>query len=364
MAGQFRTIETWRGVLTFAAVAVFLQVLVGGVRPVDGSMLAYFAHNGFSAQLPTNFAQYLFDSPLKVALISGLSVTSLAALAAVFAALTFLPFAAMLLARDEEIRKTGVVLLAALPLTRISMSSLGVGDAVLFAIVVALVVSPLRLVAMSGALVAVGWHVQQGTLVVIALGVVMLFRADPQDRAKLPFLAAGLLCSLLVEGALQIWLIPQHQGRAGTLALYLDRFLLRSLFYWPVAAVVAIPGLLSLWLAGRLTRLPAAVPVLLGLAFAISVATADVSRVFFILSFPVIFHLHFSPAPASYAAMRQVNLLVPVVAVSIVVPLLGWSGVEIFDWKGLAWRIGTEWGWSTPLELFLELGRAFATTPP
>jgi len=29
-----------------------------------------------------------------------------------------------------------------------------------------------------------------------------------------------------------------------------------------------------------------------------------------------------------------------------------------------AWRIGTEWGWSGPLELFLELGRAFPAAPP
>jgi len=367
MTGQFRTVETWRGVLAFAAVAVFLQALVGGIRPVDGSMLAHFARSGFDAQLPTNFAQYLLDSPLKVALVHALFLTSPLKLAAFFAALTFLPFAAVLLAKDEEVRKTAVVLLAALPLTRVSLSSLGVGDAVLFAVVVALVVSPSRLVAIAGALVAIGWHVQQGALIVIALGLVMFFRGDPRDRAKLPFLAAGLLGGLLIELALQVLFIPQHQGRAGSLALYLDRFLLRSLFYWPAAVVVAIPGLLSLWLSGRLVKLPAIVPVLLVLAFAISTTTADVSRVFFILSFPVIFLLHFSPPPvlpaSSYSTMRQTNLLVPVLAVSIVVPLLGWSGVEIFDWRGLAWRIGLEWGWSEPIELFLDLHRAFATPP-
>jgi hypothetical protein len=367
MTGQFRTVETWRGVLAFATVAVFLQALVGGIRPVDGSMLAHFARSGFDAQLPTNFAQYLLDSPLKVALVHALFLTSPLKLAAFFAALTFLPFAAVLLAKDEEVRKTSVVLLAALPLTRVSLSSLGVGDAVLVAVAVALVVSPSRLVAIAGALVAIGWHVQQGALIVIALGLVMFFRGNPRDRAKLPFLAAGLLGGLLIEFALQVLFIPQHQGRAGSLALYLDRFLLRSLFYWPAAVVVAIPGLLSLWLSGRLVKLPAIVPVLLVLAFAISTTTADVSRVFFILSFPVIFLLHFSPPPvlpaSSYSTMRQTNLLVPVLAVSVVVPLLGWSGVEIFDWRGLAWRIGLEWGWSEPIDLFLDLHRAFATPP-
>lgn len=145
------------------------------------------------------------------------------------------------------------------------------------------------------------------------------------------------------------------------MVLYGERFLLRSLFYWPSAAVVAIPGLLSLWLAGRLAKLLMALTVVLVLAFAISTTTADVSRVFFLLSFPVIFSLHFSPMPAT---IRQATLLVPVLAVSTVVPLLGWSGVEIFDWKGLVWRIGTEWGWSEPLQLFLELGQAFPEAPP
>lgn len=39
MAGHFRTVETWRGVLAFTAVAVFLQVLVGDIRPVDGGLV-------------------------------------------------------------------------------------------------------------------------------------------------------------------------------------------------------------------------------------------------------------------------------------------------------------------------------------
>ncbi len=364
MAGHIRTVETWRGVLAFVTVAVLLQALVGGIRPVDGSMLTHFARNGFGAQLPTNFAQYLFDSPLKVALVHGLSLTSPVMLAAVFAAMTFLPFAAMLLARDAEMRKTGIVLLAALPVTRVCLSSLGVGDAVLLAAVVALAVSPSRSVALVGALVAIGWHVQQGTLMMIALCIVLFVRGEPRDRAKLPFVAGGVLCGLAVAVALQFWLVPAHQGRADSLVLYGGRFLLRSLFYWPAAVVIAIPGLLSLWLAGRLTKLPATVTVLLVLAFAISTTTADVSRVFFLLSFPVIFSLHFLLRLVSFAAIRQANLLVPVLAVSIVVPLLGWSGVEVFDWQGLAWQIGMQWDWSELPELLLDLERAFPAPPP
>src|SRR4051812_5584418 len=129
MAGHIRSIDTWQGVLAFTAVAIFLQMLLGGIRPVDGSMLGHFARNGFGAQLPTNFAQYLFDSPLKVVLVHALSLTSPVMLAAVFAAMTLLPFATMLLARDAEMRKTGILLLAALPSIRVSLSSLGVGDA-------------------------------------------------------------------------------------------------------------------------------------------------------------------------------------------------------------------------------------------
>lgn len=364
MTGRFRSIETWRGVLTFAGGAIFLQLLVGGLRPVDGSMLVHFAQDGFGTRLPTNFAQYLFDSPLKVAVVHALHLTSPLKLATFFAVLTFLPFAAALLARDDDMRKTAIVVLAALPLTRISMSSLGVGDAVLFAVVVAMATSPSRFVAVAAAFVAVGWHVQQGTLIVIALGLVLRFGGDPGERAKLPYLAAGLVGGLVVEGLLLTLVIPEHQGRVGNLALYIDRYLLRSLFYWPAALVVAIPGLLSLWLAGRLWRLPHIAPLLLVVAFAIGTTTADVSRVFFNLSFPVIFLRHFSPRPESFASLRQTSLLVPVLAVSIVVPLLGWSGVQIFDWGGLAWRMGIEWGWSEPIRLFLDLYRAFDQTPP
>jgi hypothetical protein len=52
-------------VMITVLVAIALQVLVGGMRFVDGSILLQFSRFGFHAHLQ-DFSQYLFDSQLKV----------------------------------------------------------------------------------------------------------------------------------------------------------------------------------------------------------------------------------------------------------------------------------------------------------
>src|SRR5689334_9658996 len=142
-------LESWRSILWLAVAAIVLQIVFGGLRPVDGGILAKLARDGFRAELPA-FAQYLFDSPLKIVFLKTLGVQSPALIAGLFLVLSFLPFAAALLAPDDERRKSAFLLAAALPLTRISFGSLGVGDAVMFAGAIAVVVSrsaPVLLVA-------------------------------------------------------------------------------------------------------------------------------------------------------------------------------------------------------------------------
>jgi len=99
----------------------------------------------------------------------------------------------------------------------------------------------------------------------------------------------------------------------------------------------------------------------LAVAFLISAATSDVSRVFFILGFPVILFalLRYGTHSREAPSIRQLQLLVPVLAISSTVPLLRWSGVEIFDWKGLANAMIKHRGTSDFLDLFLQLKQPY-----
>jgi hypothetical protein len=353
-----KTLDSWKAILAFAAVAVILQVLFGGVRPVDGGVLAALARDGFHAELAP-FSQYLFDSPLEIIFLHVIGLASPVGLTLVFALLGLLPFLAALLADDRETARTTLLLLAVLPLTRISLGWLGTGDPVLFAGVVAIIVSwrPALIVIVAALLVF--WHFQQGVILLILLGGMIVMSGDNRQRAKLVPLVAGLVLGVLLYGAAKLWLLPPYQGRAAFLLQHLDRFALRILFYWPAALAVGLPGMLAMWLAKGFRGIPWSAYGCFAAAFVASTVTSDVSRVFFALSFPAVLYGLLVYRPVPLAGLRRVGFLVPVLILSAVVPLLSWSGVEIYDWKGLAGVMTKYWGASSWLKLFLELAGAF-----
>ena len=350
-------LESWRSVLWLAAMAVAAQIVFGGLRPVDGSVISALARDGFRAELPA-FAQYLFDSPLKIVVLKAIGIQSPTLLAGLFLALSVLPLAAAFLAEDDERRKSAFLLAAALPLTRISFGSLGVGDAVMFAGAIAVVVSRSRPVLLVASAVLVGWHVQQGVLLlglVVGLGWVT---GERRDRASLAMIVLGAALGIAFFLLSRTWLAFPYQSRLGFLLAHLDRFLLRIVFYWPAAIAVALPGFLLLWLARGVRSLSWWLFAGTAASFLAASVTSDVSRVFFVLHWPMLL-MALLATPATIRAVRSPAVIVPVMLLSAVVPLLTWSGVEVFDWKALAQTVQKYGGPSGWAELFLSLAGAF-----
>ena len=83
---------------------------------------------------------------------------------------------------------------------------------------------------------------------------------------------------------------------------------------------------------------------------------SDVSRVFFVLIFGVTLFLMLSPPARN---LRRLDLLVPVLALSTVVPLLNFAGIEIYSWNALAELAMKYSGASELLRRFIELRSAF-----
>jgi hypothetical protein len=350
-------LESWRSVLWLGGIAVAAQIVFGGMRPVDGSVIATLARDGFRAELPA-FAQYLFDSPLKIVFLKALGIQSPTLLAGLFLVLSFLPFAAALLAPDDERRKSAFLIAAALPLTRISFGSLGVGDAVMFAGAIAVVVSRSAPVLLVASAVLVGWHVQQGILLLGLVFVLGYVTGERRDRASLAMIALGVVLGVAFFLLSRTWLAFPYQSRLGFLLAHLDRFLLRIAFYWPAAIAVALPGFLLLWLARGFRGLPWWLFAGIVASFVAASVTSDVSRVFFVLHWPMLLMILLSK-PETIRAVRMPAVILPVLLLSAVVPLLTWSGVEMFDWKALAHtfvKYGGPSGWA---QLFLSLAGAF-----
>lgn len=350
-------VESWRSVLWLAGAAVAAQIVFGGLRPVDGSILARLARDGFRAELPA-FAQYLFDSPLKIVFLKGLGIQSPTLIAGLFLVLSFLPFAAVFLAPDDERRKSAFLLAAVLPLTRISFGSLGVGDAVMFAGAIAVVVSRSPPVLLVASAMLVGWHVQQGVLLLGLVVVLGYLTGERRDRLSLAMIVAGVVLGVAFFLLSRTWLALPYQSRLGFLLAHLDRFLLRIAFYWPAAIAVALPGFLLLWLARGFRSVSWWLFVGTAASFVAASVTSDVSRVFFVLHWPMLL-LVLLATPATIRSVRSPAVIVPVLLLSAVVPLLTWSGVEVFDWKALAQTLQKYGGPSGWAQLFLSLAGAF-----
>lgn len=350
-------LESWRSVLWLAGIAIAVQIVFGGMRPVDGSVLAVLARDGFRAELPA-FAQYLFDSPLKIVLLKAIGLQSPTLLAGLFLALSFLPFAASFLAEDDERRKSAFLLAAALPLTRISFGSLGVGDAVMFAGAIAVVASRSRPVLLVASFILVGWHVQQGILLLGLVVVLGWLTGERRDRASLAMIVAGVVLGIAFFLLSRTWLAFPYQSRLGFLLAHLDRFLLRIVFYWPAAIAVALPGFLLLWLVRGFRSVSWWLFAATAASFVAASVTSDVSRVFFVLHWPMLLMVLMSK-PDTIRSVRSPTVIVPVMLLSAVVPLLTWSGVEVFDWKALAQTLQKYGGPSGWAQLFLSLAGAF-----
>ena len=348
-------LESWRAVLVFCLVAVGLQILVGGIRAVDGTALAMAAKDGFAAEIPA-FAQYIFDSPLKILFLKVLGVQSPAGIAVIFMVLAFLPFTAALLAADEESRKTCLLAVAALPVTHVAFSTIGSGDSVILACAVAIIVSPSRWVVLAGSTIMVTWHMQQGVIVLVMMAAAFFLSGDEAARRKLAYMVAGGVLGFAIYMAFRLWVIPPYHGRAGFLAHYVERFALRLVFYWPIAVLVAVPGLIAFWLARGLRGIHWLVWLSLLGALVVAGITSDVSRVFFVLIFGVTLFLMLSPPARN---LRRLDLLVPVLALSTVVPLLNFAGIEIYSWNALAELAMKYSGASELLRRFIELRSAF-----
>jgi hypothetical protein len=321
--------------------AAVLQVVCGGIRFVDGSMLLQFSQTGFQANLQ-EFSQYLFDSPLKILLLWTLHLNNALVIGFLFLTLNFLPMLAVLLVgKDEKERIELFAVASIMPIFKLMFQNTGVGDSVIIAGTIVLVAGRHWLPVAVTACVMVLWHFQQGVLIVSVLFALFVVMRSPDWRLRLKALAIGTMTGVLAFAAIETFLVPRHVGRLGYIFAHVAPFLRQNLLYLPIALCPILPGTILMTEALQArdqrgeTRITLAAITATALALCVGMLTTDFSRTMLLLTFPVVLFLTKSASPVFSEMLRTPHRVGPLLAIGVVTPLFSWSGIDIFLWTTL-----------------------------
>jgi len=268
------------------ALGVFALVVIGGIRFSDGSMLLAIA-SGATVADPV-FAraapQYVWDSPLKVALLN-LLPAHFAAIAAAFALLAVLPLAG-LVARDARLRALSLAAIFLTPAFKISIQNIGVGDG-LVVLLILIASASSRVMVIAAALFAIGlWHPQQSFFIGGSFLLARHCFGPRLERRDVMAVAGSLAAAALVYFSYRYLLAFSFAGREAYLADQAGGFLAGNFAAAPIAFAPLLIwlGLIAPRPERGLRWLVAWIVVLA----AVSVLTTDVTRVMTLTSLPIV----------------------------------------------------------------------------
>lgn len=314
-------------------------VVMAGVRFSDGGALLAIAR-GAKIDDPA-FAdigtQYVWDSPLKVALLQ-LLPAKIIVIAIVFGVLGLLPLAG-LFARGPHLFWIAVVALVLTPSFKVSIQNLGVGDGLIILLIMLVSVSRSYLFIASSFLIIALWHPQQSFFIGLSsLLARYCYRGNVERRylvAVLGSLAFAAAVFLTYKSSLGF----TYGGREVYMTERIGSYLRKNLIYAPIAfAPVVAWFLLS---GAKVEKGGKRLLVwLLGLG-AVSILTADVTRVMTIISLPIVVEgANRILSDAADVPHRKVIIGAILIAR---LPPYSWSGLDYFLWAKLA-SDACKWG--------------------
>jgi hypothetical protein len=316
---------------------VVLSVIIGGLRFSDGSFLLAIASGKTPLDPPFGrWSQYIWDSPLKVFILR-LLPANIISIAVAFAGLAALPLTGLAATENSLLFYLTGVLIFVTPAIRVSFQNIGLGDGLLYILVLLSVVSESALATFVSFLLIGLWHPQQAFFVGLS-ALIYGYVYDPKGFRR--YLKWGV--SGLVIAAISFYLYRQglsftYYDRFDYTASRLHEVAGKNLVALPVAAIYLV-----FWVYLVKRRLPdVKLPLyakcwLLALV-GVSVLTADVTRVLSIIALPILL----IPMKRLYLASsypdRDPNLRFPLtwMVASLLVPVYSWSGFDIFVWPYL-----------------------------
>lgn len=318
-----------RVLLACACAAV---VAVGGVRFSDGTALLAIARGespsaeAFSGE----HHAYVWDSPLKVALL-GVLPSSALVIALVFTMLAVLPLAG-LGSRDERTLRVVATALLLTPALRVSMQNVGLGDGVVIAMCCVAASTDRPSLGSLALLVCGLWNPHQ----VVWLGGASLvahhtYVAPLAWRDVRPVVAAIVAAALVYLGH-RAWLGVTYEDRFDFMLAHGPSLLARNLPWLPIAIAP-----LALWHVleqpgARTSRVP--LGAFVAAAVTVAALTTDVTRVLTLTCLPLV--LTGARTQDSLARSPFDRRRFALAAMVAVIPCWSWSGLDLFVWSDLA----------------------------
>lgn len=314
-----------------------LSILVGGVRFSDGgALLAVASGSGPGSEFfRDSVVQYVWDSPLRVAFLRILPPTAIA-ISVAFLAVAALPLVGLLFRHSRLFFLTGILLMAT-PAIKISFQNVGVGDGLTYLLTVLAVATKSHRSLFVLFLLMGAWHPQHAFFIYGSYAVFGLAFKEPDYKKRLLGAGTGSLLAFLLFLAHRASLGATYFSRIDYLArngldLLVEHLpMLPIILFWPVLWVVLILRCCPK------TRVPAYGYLWLAALALLALATADVTRVLSVIALPMIL----IPMKQAYSRHTEARSREPVrlplllVGLAICMPVVSWSGIEIFLWPDL-----------------------------
>jgi len=319
-----------------AFLALFLLVLVGGLRFSDGSMLLAISRGATIADevFLNPLAQYVWDSPLKVYLLWALP-SSILFIAAVFAFIGVLP-SLMFFAKQEKVFFASAICLLLTPAFKVSMQNLGVGDGILITLVIAACLATSHFIVLICFLLIGLWHPQQAFFIGVSWLIANYLYKDELYKDRLIAGLGGLILAAAWFFYFKAQLGSGYAGRAYYMTARFDELLIPNLKW---AALAFLPTVCwFVFIAPKSKQQWVLMLWLLLLSF-VSLLTTDVTRVMTLISLPLVLMgaLTIYEREPRFLSFRKANkkTIFLVCAFVIVIPPYSWSGLDYFLWGDL-----------------------------
>ena len=284
-------------------------------------------------------AQYVFDSPLKVYILK-LLPSNLIVISAFFAILSALPLALLLFsALTESQRSVLLIYFLLTPILAISFQNIGVGDGLIISLCLIATLSQKPVFCATSIFFICIWHPQQSFFIVLSILIYDYTQSPPPLKRFIPIVISATL-GFFVYIIYNFSLDFEFASRADYMASNFSSILYSNFLKLPFFAAPLLAILYLCWPALKALD-SKKITVVLTYAFVVfllSSLTTDFTRVFFILTTPIIIYLinntHISVKSSKFLACYAVILLSPVVS---------WSGLDILLYRDF-FRDICKWG--------------------
>lgn len=312
---------------------VLLTIIVSGIRFSDGTMLLAIASgSGLESPVFSNpSTQYVWDSPLKIFMLK-LLPPSILWIAFIFLALSFLPLIGFFTRVQSKWYYLTATLVALTPSFKISLQNIGVGDGLVYILILTAVASLSGPVILVSILLIALWHPQQAFFIV---GTYCLFSHYYESqfifRKRLLWSLVGLFIGGFIFFAYKASLDFNYYDRTNYLLDRLQDLPKRNLLYLPISLFYTGFWLYIVKLMVPNKSLSVYIYLWIFVLIAVSNLTTDVTRVLSIIALPALL----IPLKMVHNEEKIPNFPMLWVVINIVFPIYSWSGIDLFIWADI-----------------------------